>query len=78
MKKVLLLIMMTSIFASCTQEQQTESDFQWVIDRFDDVKVIRYQVPEFDALPLEQKLMVYYLGEAAKCGRDIMFDQNFK
>ena len=77
MKKVLTLIMLTSIFASCTQEQ-TESDFRWVVDRFDDVKVIRYQVPEFDALPLEQKLMVYYLGEAAKCGRDIMFDQNFK
>jgi dipeptidyl-peptidase-3 len=77
MKKFLTLIMMTSIIASCTQEQ-TESDFRWVIDRFDDVKVIRYQVPEFDALPLEQKMLVYYLGEAAKCGRDIMFDQNFK
>lgn len=77
MKKVLTLIMLTSIFASCTQEQ-TESDFRWVVDRFDDVKVIRYQVPEFDALPLEQKQLVYYLGEAAKCGRDIMFDQNFK
>ena len=58
MKKFLTLIMMTSIIASCTQEQ-TESDFRWVIDRFDDVKVIRYQVPEFDALPLEQKMLVY-------------------
>ena len=73
MKKVLTLIMLTSIFASCTQEQ-TESDFRWVIDRFDDVKVIRYQVPEFDALPLDQKQFVYYLCEAAKCGLNIMFD----
>ena len=81
MKKIWTLIMMTTIFASCSQEQKPDSDaddFQWVVDRFDDIKVIRYQVPDFERLPLEQKLLVYYLGEAAKCGRDIMFDQNFK
>ena len=50
----------------------------WVVDRFDDIKVIRYEVPEFENLPLNEKLLVYYLAESAKCGRDIMFDQNFK
>ena len=50
----------------------------WVVDRFDDIKVLRYEVPGFDQLPLEQKKLVYYLAEAAKCGRDILFDQNFK
>ena len=49
---------------------------RWMVDRFDDIKVIRYEVPGFDELPLEEKELVYYLAEAAKCGRDIFFDQN--
>ena len=50
----------------------------WIIDRFDDIKVLRYEVPGFENLPLNQKLLVYYLAQATKCGRDILFDQNFK
>ncbi len=50
----------------------------WIIDRFDDTKILRYEVPTFDELHLEQKKMIYFLAEAAKCGRDILFDQNFK
>ena len=48
----------------------------WIVDRFDDIKVIRYEVPGFEALPLEQKELIYYLAQAAKCGRDILYDQN--
>ena len=50
----------------------------WIVDRFDDIKVLRYEVPGFEKLPLNQKLLVYYLAQASKCGRDILFDQNFK
>ena len=50
----------------------------WIVDRFDDIKVLRYEVPGFENLPLNQKLLVYYLAQASKCGRDILFDQNFK
>ncbi len=50
----------------------------WVVDRFDDIKVIRYEVPDFESLPLSDKLEIYYLSEATKWGRDIIFDQNFK
>ena len=55
-----------------------EAEQPWIVDRFDDIKVIRYEVPGFENLPLEEKELIYYLGEAAKCGRDILFDQNFK
>ncbi len=55
-----------------------EKEQAWIVDSFDDIKVIRYEVPEFENLPLNEKQLVYYLGEAAKCGRDILFDQNFK
>ncbi len=50
----------------------------WIVDRFDDIKVLRYEVPGFEQLPLNQKLLIYYLAQASKCGRDILFDQNFK
>ena len=56
----------------------SKSEAPWIVDRFDDIKVIRYEVPGFEQLPLAEKELVYYLAEAAKCGRDILFDQNFK
>ncbi|MBQ5635549.1 MAG: hypothetical protein IIV10_04485, partial [Alistipes sp.] len=52
---------------ACT-ESKKEAD--WVVDKFDDIKVMRYEVPEFENLPLNEKLLVYYLAESAKCGRD--------
>ena len=53
-------------------------EFQWQIDKFADLQVLRYQVPGFEALTPKQKELVYYLSEAALCGRDIFFDQNYK
>ncbi len=50
----------------------------WIIDRFADTKILRYEVPGFMELPLQDKILIYYLSEAAKCGRDILFDQNFR
>ncbi|MGB0590627.1 MAG: dipeptidyl-peptidase 3 family protein [Myxococcota bacterium] len=48
----------------------------WEVDRFADVRVLRYEVPGFDALPLRDKKLAYYLTEAALAGRDITWDQN--
>ena len=64
------------MLTSCSEAQNAEQP--WIVDRFDDIKVIRYEVPGFENLTLEEKELVYYLSEAAKCGRDILFDQNFK
>ena len=63
---------------SCTAPVEQEVEQPWIVDRFDDIKVIRYEVPGFEELTLQEKELVYYLAEAAKCGRDILFDQNFK
>ena len=60
------------------EKNMDKTDFKWQADRFDDIKVLRYQVPGFEKLTLRQKKLVYYLSEAALCGRDILFDQNFK
>jgi len=58
--------------------EKAEDQFQWKIDEFADIRILRYQIPDWDSLTLKQKELLYYLGEAALCGRDIMFDQNFK
>lgn len=47
-----------------------------VVDRFADVEVMRYAVPGFEELTLDQKKLIYYLTEAALAGRDILWDQN--
>jgi dipeptidyl-peptidase-3 len=61
---------------ACKENKQQE--FKVQADRFADISVLRYQVPEFDNLTLRQKQLVYYLSQAALCGRDIFFDQNGK
>lgn len=57
--------------------QATKGDFKWIADRFADVQVLRYQVPGFEALSLQQKQLLYYLSQAALSGRDITYDQKF-
>ena len=47
-------------------------------NRFADIAILRYEVGGFDQLTLKQKQLVYFLGEAALCGRDIIYDQNNK
>jgi dipeptidyl-peptidase-3 len=52
--------------------------FEYVSEQFADLRILRYEVPGFDQLSLQQKELLYYLSEAALCGRDIMWDQNYK
>ena len=54
----------------------SNSGFKYTVDQFADVKIIRYQVPGWEDLSLQQKEYAYHLAEAAKWGRDILWDQN--
>ncbi|MEG1672644.1 MAG: dihydrofolate reductase [Alistipes sp.] len=71
------MVLITTALSSCLGAKKAETS-AWIVDRFDDVKVIRYEVPGFEKLSLEEKELVYYLAEAAKSGRDMLYDQNFK
>lgn len=53
-----------------------EDKFNFLTEQFDDIKILRYQVPAFGQLPLREKIFVYYLSQAALAGRDILWDQN--
>ncbi|MBD5300981.1 MAG: dihydrofolate reductase [Bacteroides sp.] len=63
--------------ASKATEQQTD-DFDYTVDRFADIEVLRYKVPDFENLTPQQRILIYYLTEAAITGRDILWDQNGK
>ena len=77
MKKKLIAAAVVAL-ASTSIAMAQNSNFNYNVDRFADIEVLRYQVPGFDDLSLQQKKYVYYLTEAAQQGRDILFDQNGK
>jgi dipeptidyl-peptidase-3 len=78
--KILQMTMMATMLASCGASHNTESadDFQYAVEQFADLQMLRYQVKGFDELSLNQKKLIYYLSQAALEGRDILFDQNGK
>ena len=77
-KKILFLLVIISIIFSCNTNQEEKSEFSHFSEQFSDLKVLRYQIPGFDKLTLNQKKFVYYLTEAGLYGRDIMYDQNYR
>lgn len=77
MKKILSAIMIASM-ASAGATAAENKDFNYHVDRFADIEVLRYEVPEYNRLTLQQKKMLYYLSQAAQMGRDIIWDQNGK
>lgn len=75
MKKTLFIVGACALaLVSCQKE--TDKPFNYTVDKFYDLEILRYQVPGFDELTLQQKTLAYYLSEAALQGRDILFDQN--
>ena len=66
-----------AIIAGCQHRTEEEiQEFHYLLDEFADLKVMRYKVPGWEDLTLQQKEYAYYLAEAAKYGRDILWDQN--
>ena len=56
----------------------TTDDFIYFVDQFEDIRVLKYKLPAFESLSLQQKKLIYYLSQAALSGRDILWDQNFR
>jgi len=72
-KQLIIALAAASLLCGC---QHKEQQFQYNVDKFYDLEILRYDVPEFDQLTLQQKQLVWCLSEAALWGRDILFDQN--
>ena len=71
-----LLAVMVS--ASCGEQQVRKEEFKYFSEKFADLQILRYRVPGFEELTLKQKILLYYLYQAALSGREIIYDQNYK
>jgi dipeptidyl-peptidase-3 len=60
------------------ESKKKQDHFEYEVDRFADVRVIRYTIPDWEKLSLKQKTLVYYLSQAGYSGRDIIWDQNYR
>lgn len=88
MKKYFWLLPLFALFACQPAQEPAETleeltvpaddEFVWSPESFADKSIVRYQVPGFDQLSLDQKKLVYYLTEAGLAGRDIIYDQNYR
>lgn len=77
----LLLVGVALATTSCEKkanEQAKEPEFEWLAEKFADLKIIRYQIPQWEKLSLKQKELVYYLTQAAYSGREITYQQNYR
>lgn len=77
MKKIIPTLILGTM-ATLNSQAVVDKNFNYHVDRFADIEVLRYEVPEYDRLSLNQKKMLYYLSQAAQMGRDILWDQNGK
>ena len=87
-KYVLGLALAITAFVSCKSDKnepvveiaevQVEKVFDYNVEQFADIKVLRYQIPGWDNLTLKEQKLVYYLTQAGLVGRDIMWDQNYR
>ena len=79
MRKLLSIYILSLItIFSCNNSTDTNEEFNFFAEKFQDIQVLRYQIPGFDELNINQKKLVYYLTEAGLAGRDIMYDQNYR
>ncbi|MDO4191134.1 MAG: dihydrofolate reductase [Bacteroidales bacterium] len=88
MKKLLLASMTALSLVACGNKEKpvetsssdlqtpTIEEFDYLVDRFADLQILRYRVPDIDQLSLQQQELLYYLSEASLVGRDILYDQN--
>ena len=79
-KQLITLTAALAMLTACGEGNvETKADkFDYTVEQFADLQILRYRVPGFEELTLQQKKLVYYLTEAALQGRDILFDQNGK
>ncbi|MBT8180371.1 MAG: dipeptidyl peptidase 3 [Eudoraea sp.] len=85
LKHVVSSFLVILVMWSCKEKVMPEETvvvndkaFEYVVDQFADIRVLRYQVPGFEELALKEKELVYYLTQAGLAGRDIIWDQNYR
>jgi dipeptidyl-peptidase-3 len=90
-RKSLYGLCLAAAFAGCTStpentpeteeemlDNSSTTDFKWQTEQFADLRILRYQIPGWEKLSLQQKKLAYYLNMAGLAGRDIIYDQQYR
>ena len=83
-KYLIGLVLSSVVFFSCMDQKKSENTankgntFNYNVEQFADIKVLRYQIPGWENLTLKEQKLVYYLTKAGLSGRDIIWDQNYR
>ncbi|MDA9760184.1 dipeptidyl peptidase 3 [Flavobacteriaceae bacterium] len=88
-KFIFIFFACAQLFFSCNTESTLSSsddlyievdveNFPYMVEQFADLKILRYQLPGWESLSLDEQKLVYYLTQAGLSGRDIMWDQNYR
>ena len=86
LKSIFKICLLALVIVACKNEvkeptetvETVETDFSFNVEEFADIKILRYQIPGWEALSLKEQKLVYYLTQAGLAGRDIMWDQNYR
>ncbi|HSP40077.1 MAG TPA: hypothetical protein VLN46_01505 [Gillisia sp.] len=89
LNSLLTLLLVSTLLFSCKEEKNEDrivadaqtaqsADFNYTVEEFADIKILRYQIPGWEDLTLKEQTLVYYLVQAGLEGRDIMWDQNYR
>ncbi|MDH8701812.1 dipeptidyl-peptidase-3 [Dysgonomonadaceae bacterium PH5-43] len=78
MKKVFIIMTTAIMCLSCSDKKEEQGNFEYNVESFADLGILRYQVTGWEDLNDSQQKLIYCLNEAALQGRDILFDQNNK
>ena len=83
MRKLMITLSTAALLSACSGNVQNNvevasEEFTYQVEKFADLEILRYKVPDFEELSLKQRTLLYYLSQAALEGRDILFDQNGK
>ncbi len=90
LKFIMSMTLMATVFYSCKNdkaepkaemvetEKVAETEFDFNVEQFADIKILRYQIPGWENLTLKEQKLVYYLGQAGLAGRDMTWDQNYR
>ncbi len=84
LKHILIAVLVIGLLWSCNEKMvenqpvEVEQKFDYLVDQFADLKILRYQIPGFDEMTLKEKKLIYYMTQAGLAGRDIMWDQNYR
>ena len=87
-KTLYTLVLTATVLFSCKNDpkpadanvvnEEQPATFDYNVEEFADIKILRYQIPGWDQLTLKEQKLVYYLTQAGLAGRDIIWDQNYR